>query len=230
MKDSWLKSKIERIDQRLLEAYGEPQKKLRREVLDELVLTILSQNTTDTNSHRAFQNLTERFRNWEEVRKAPLASLERAIRVGGLSEIKSARIKAILEQVKNGNGSYDLSFLKKWKTEKVFSYLTSFEGVGDKTAACVLLFSLGRPVMPVDTHILRVSKRLGLIEENDNATSAQEKLNRLVPGNMIYRFHLNVIKHGRSICKAQNPRCEVCFLRRNCHWYKELTGAQAGAA
>jgi endonuclease-3 len=230
MKDGKLKSKIERIDRRLLETYGEPKRKLTREPLDELILTILSQNTTDTNSHRAFQNLRERFRDWEEVRKAPLTSLERAIRVGGLSEIKSARIKAILEQIRNGNGSYDLSFLKRWKTAKVFSYLTSFEGVGGKTAACVLLFSLGRPVMPVDTHILRVSKRLGLIEENDNATSAQDKLNRLVPGNMIYRFHLNVIKHGRLICKAQNPRCEVCFLRRNCRWYRETSKAPVGTA
>jgi len=176
-----LRPKTERIDQRLLQAYGEPKRKPRREALDELILTILSQNTTDANSHRAFENLKNRFRSWEEVRQAPVRLLKQAIRVGGLGEIKAARIKRILGQIKNGNGSYDLSFLEKWKTDRVFSYLTGFEGVGDKTAACVLLFSLARPVMPVDTHILRVSKRLGLVEESDTASSTQEKLNHLVP-------------------------------------------------
>lgn len=214
-------SKIERIDRRLLEAYGEPKRKRRREALDELILTILSQNTTDTNSHRAYENLKSRFRSWEGVRKAPTVLLEKTIKVGGLGGIKAPRIKRILEEVKNGNGSYDLSFLRKWPTDKVLSYLTSFRGVGDKTAACVLLFSLGRPVMPVDTHVLRVSKRLGLVEEDDTPSSTQEELNRLVPKAAMYRFHLNLIRHGRLICKAQNPRCEVCFLRRNCRWYKE---------
>ncbi len=214
-------SKIERIDRRLLEAYGEPKRKPRREALDELILTILSQNTTDTNSHRAYENLKRRFKSWEEVRKTPTALLEKTIKVGGLGGIKAPRIKRILEEVKNGNGSYDLSFLRKWRTDKVFSYLMGFQGVGEKTAACVLLFSLGRPVMPVDTHILRVSKRLGLVEEDDTPSSTQEELNRLVPKTAIYRFHLNLIRHGRLICKAQNPRCEVCFLRRNCRWYKE---------
>jgi len=214
-------SKIERIDRRLLEAYGKPKRKRRREALDELILTILSQNTTDTNSHRAYENLKSRFKGWEEVRKAPTALLEETIKVGGLGGIKAPRIKRILEEVKNGNGSYDLSFLRKWRTDKVFSYLMGFQGVGEKTAACVLLFSLGRPVMPVDTHILRVSKRLGLVEEDDTPSSTQEELNRLVPKTAIYRFHLNLIRHGRLICKAQNPRCEVCFLRRNCRWYKE---------
>ncbi|KPJ48995.1 MAG: hypothetical protein AMJ41_03825 [candidate division Zixibacteria bacterium DG_27] len=216
-----LKSKIERIDRRLLEAYGEAKRRLKRDPLDELILTILSQNTTDTNSHRAYQNLKSRFKNWEQVRRAPTALLEETIKVGGLGGIKAPRIKRILEEIKNGNGSYDLSFLRKWRTDKVLSYLTSFQGVGDKTAACVLLFSLGRPVMPVDTHILRVSKRLGLVQEDDTPSSTQEKLNRLVPETTIYRFHLNLIRHGRLICKAQNPRCEVCFLRRNCRWYKE---------
>lgn len=214
-------SKIERIDRRLLEAYGEPKRKRRREALDELILTILSQNTTDTNSHRAYENLKSRFRSWEGVRKAPTVLLEKTIKVGGLGGIKAPRIKRILEEVKNGNGSYDLSFLRKWRTDKVFSYLTGFQGVGEKTAACVLLFSLGRPVMPVDTHVLRVSKRLGLVEEDDTPSSTQEELNRLVPKAAMYRFHLNLIRHGRLICKAQNPRCEVCFLRRNCRWYKE---------
>jgi endonuclease-3 len=215
-----LRSKLERIDRRLLETYGEPKRKPKREVLDELVVTILSQNTTDTNSDRAYQNLKSRFKNWEQVRRAPTALLEKTIKVGGLAGIKAPRIKRILEEVKNGNGSYDLSFLRKWRTDKVFSYLTTFEGVGEKTAACVLLFSLGRPVMPVDTHILRVSKRLGLVEEDDTPSSTSEELNRLVPKTAMYRFHLNLIKHGRLICKAQNPRCEVCFLRRNCRWYK----------
>lgn len=216
-----LRSKLDRIDRRLLETYGEPKRKPKREVLDELLVTILSQNTTDINSDRAYQNLKSRFKNWEQVRRAPTALLEKTIKVGGLGGIKAPRIKRILEEVKNGNGSYDLSFLRKWKTDKVFSYLTTFEGVGEKTAACVLLFSLGRPVMPVDTHILRVSKRLGLVEEDDTPSSTQEELNRLVPKTAIYRFHLNLIRHGRLICKAQNPRCEVCCLRRNCRWYKE---------
>lgn len=214
-----LKSKIKAVDRRLLDAYGEPKGKLQRQVLDELILTILSQNTTDTNSHRAFENLKEGFDDWEEVRKAPLELLSETIKVGGLGEIKAARIRTILEEVKDGSGSYDLSFLKKWRNRKVLSYLKGFRGVGDKTAACVLLFSLGRAVMPVDTHILRVSKRLGLVEERDTSSSAQEKLNRLVAKSAIYRFHLNLIKHGRTICRAQNPRCEVCFLRRNCLWY-----------
>jgi endonuclease-3 len=184
--------------------------------LSELILTILSQNTSDHNSRKAYESLLSRFKNWENVRKAKVSDIEKSIREGGLSQIKSRRIKDILNQIHQENKSLDLSFLKKWTDGKIKEYLLQFKGVGEKTAACVLLFSLNRKVMPVDTHISRVTKRLGILPQNIDLISAHKILQEFVPGNLVYSFHINLIEHGRKVCKSQNPVCEVCKLYQLC--------------
>jgi endonuclease-3 len=141
-----------------------------------------------------------------------------AIRSGGLADIKALRIKDILNQIYEENRNLSLSFLKGWRTDKIKSCLGRFKGVGDKTIACVLLFSLKRPSMPVDTHVLRVSKRLGLVPETLNATKAEVLLEKLIPSGLIYQFHLNLIAHGRTVCKAANPLCHDCVLLENCEF------------
>lgn len=200
--------------------YGKKMLRPSFDPLSELIATILSQNTSDHNSHRAFRNLRKNFRSWDELRKSPLQKVSRSIRIGGLEKVKALRIKRILNQIFEERGRISLSFLKKWDTEKVKDYLSGFKGVGEKTIACVLLFSLGRPVMPVDTHILRVSKRLGLISSVTDSKKAHLALQNKVPSDVVYSTHLNLIEHGRKICKARNPLCGECFLFQKCK-YKE---------
>ena len=214
--------KIEKIYQLLLSAYGHPPQRERREPLAELIATILSQNTSDLNSHRAFRNLLQKFPTWEEVREAPQEEIAEAIKVGGLSQRKAQRIKALLEEIHLQEGKSDLSFLAKMEPAQVQRYLLRFKGVGPKTAACVLLFSLGQPSMPVDTHIFRVSKRLGLIPQISNVAQAQTILEAITPPQLIYPLHLSLIAHGRRICKARQPLCAGCILRTECH-YSEKT-------
>ncbi len=204
---------------KLLEAeYGKKVWRADGDPLSVLIATILSQNTSDNNSHRAFANLRSKFKSWEEVRRVGVKRIAGAIRSGGLAEIKALRIKNILNQVYEENGTLDLSFLKSWRTERIKGWLRRFKGVGNKTAACVLLFSLKRPALPVDTHVLRVSRRLGLVPQNFNAAKAEALLEELVPRNLIYQFHLNLIAHGRMVCKAANPSCHDCVLLENCEF------------
>ncbi|MFQ6002586.1 MAG: endonuclease III domain-containing protein [Candidatus Zixiibacteriota bacterium] len=214
--------KIKRLSDLLEKEYGKKSWKVHGDPLSVLIGTILSQNTSDNNSHKAFANLKSRFGNWEEVRKAKVKTIAETIRSGGLADIKAPRIKSILNHIYEENRNLNLSFLKKWRTDKVKSWLKRFEGVGDKTAACVLLFSLKRPTMPVDTHVLRVSKRLGLVPQNLNATPAEDLLEKLIPKNWIYQFHLNLIAHGRIVCKAANPLCQDCVLLENCEFGKKI--------
>ena len=212
----YLKQKIKRVDKLLEKEYGRKIWKPRGRPLSVLVSTILSQNTSDNNSHKAFANLKRVFKSWDEIKKASVSKIAKAIRSGGLPNIKAKRIKNILNQIPSQNGRLGLSFLKKWKKEKVESYLRRFKGVGDKTVACVLLFSLGKPSMPVDTHIFRVSKRLGLIPSKADFKIAHQILNKIIPPKKIYQFHIDLIAHGRMVCKAQNPACEFCVLYSNC--------------
>ena len=211
-----INQRIKTIDKLLEKEYGRRIWKKEGDPLSVLISTVLSQNTSDTNSHRSYSKLKKVFRSWNEMRRAPIWKITQAIKSGGLSNIKAKRIKEILKGIPSRNGDLSLSFLEEWNTEKVESYLRSFGGVGEKTIACVLLFSLNRPSMPVDTHIFRVSKRLNVIPQNANFKMAGEILSRIVPSNKIYQCHINLIAFGRAVCKARSPRCEICVLYSIC--------------
>jgi endonuclease-3 len=184
--------------------------------MDELIRTILSQNTSDRNSLAAFAILNRSFKSWESLLNTDTARLARLIKHAGLANIKAKRIKEALLEIKRREGRLSLGSLKNMGTLEALSYLKSLKGVGPKTAACVLLFSFGKPVMPVDTHIYRVTKRLGLIPKDLSYEEAHQLLSNVVPKNLIYDFHLGIIEHGRKTCKAQNPKCGVCLLYSLC--------------
>jgi endonuclease-3 len=217
-----MNKKIKRLSDLLKKEYGKKVWKADADPLSVLIGTILSQNTSDHNSHKAFANLRYEFKNWDKVRKANVGKIADTIRSGGLAEIKALRIKNILNQIYKENRDLNLSFLKRWRTDKIKSWLRKFKGVGDKTIACVLLFSLKRPAMPVDTHVLRVSKRLDLVPQQSDASNAETILEKIVPKNLIYEFHLNLIAHGRAVCKATNPLCQACVLLGNCEFGKKF--------
>ena len=226
-----LQNRIKILSPKLERVYGKKRWKVHGDPLSELIATILSQNTSDHNSHRAYFNLRSKFKTWDEMRKASVRKIADAIRSGGLADVKAERIKNILDQIHSEIHRFDekkkrtdinLDFLKRWRTEKIKDYLRKFKGVGEKTIACVLLFSLKRPSLPVDTHVLRVSKRLGLVPENIDAKKTEVFLEELVPKNLIYQFHLNLIEHGRKTCKATNPRCGSCVLLENCVYGKRI--------
>jgi endonuclease-3 len=181
---------------RLSEAYGEREWRSHGDAVTELVLTILSQNTSDTNSGRAFMRLRARFPAWDDVMDAPPEEIEAAIAVGGLARVKAPRIKAVLPEA------------KEW--------LRSLPGVGPKTAACVLMFALGLPVMPVDTHVHRVSMRLGLVPAKATAEQAHDLLEALLDPAEVYPLHILLIKHGRRLCRARRPLCGQCPLMDAC--------------
>ncbi len=213
-----LQKRIQSISLKLEKIYGRKKWKIHADPLSELIATILSQNTSDHNSHKAYSNLRSKFKTWEQVRKASVKKVADAIRGGGLANIKARRIKDVLNQIYEENHNLDLGFLKRWRTERIEDYLKKFKGVGEKTTACVLLFSLKRPAMPVDTHVERVSKRLGLVPPKASAKDAETILEDLLPKSLIYQFHLNLIAHGRNTCLAANPRCRSCVLFENCDY------------
>lgn len=203
--------------QRLLrKEYGPRRWQPGQDPMSSLIATVLSQNTSDVNSHRAFAALVNRFGSWESVAAADVNELAGAIRAGGLADIKARRIQLILHQIRNGQGRLDLGFLNKLSLAEAKAWLRGLPGVGPKTAGCVLLFSLGRPAMPVDTHVYRVAKRLGLIDAKASVEKAHEILESLVPPKNVYEFHILMVEHGRRTCKAQRPRCTVCVLRGIC--------------
>jgi len=200
----------------LAKEYGTITWRSRTDPLSELIMTILSQNTSDLNSRRAFESLLTKFGSWEAVAEGSVEDIAEAIKIGGLAQVKAPRIKQILEQIQAQRGLLDLRFLKKMPVAEAKTWLRSLRGVGPKTAACVLLFSLGKPVLPVDTHINRVAKRLGLIDSRVSAEKAHEILGDMVPPRYVYQFHIHVIEHGRRVCKAQRPRCRECVLLKVC--------------
>jgi endonuclease-3 len=212
--------KLKRAEALLQEQWGTVRRKPRRDPLEELILTILSQNTSDFNSGRAFLSLRQRFSDWEAVRLAPLAEIEEAIREGGLSRIKARRIQAILKEIHGQRGHLSLDFLKRLSDEEVWAYLGRFKGVGPKTAACVMLFSLGRPAFPVDTHVFRViSRLLGMVGEV-SPIQVQEGLQKQAPPELMYSLHLHLVRHGRRICRPATPHCEKCSLLPLCAYGK----------
>jgi endonuclease-3 len=190
--------------------------KPRLPVLDELIATVLSQATSDRNSERAFASLKARFPAWEDVLAAPPAAVADAIRMGGIADQKAVRIQRILALVAEREGRLDLSRLHELDDGAVEAYLTSLPGVGFKTAACVLVFSMGRAAFPVDTHVLRVATRLGWLPASTSAVQAHALLRDLVPPDVRYDLHLALIAHGRAVCRARRPACEVCVLRPRC--------------
>jgi endonuclease III len=209
-------ARVDDIIHRLEGEYGPRPFVSRGRAVDVLVETVLSQNTSDVNSHRAYESLLARFGSLESVAAAPVEDIERAISSAGLSRIKSVRIHELLARLLEEHGSLDLSFLRELGVEEARRYLTSLRGVGLKTASCVLLFSLGMPAMPVDTHVHRVARRLGLIGPRVSADAAHLELESMMLPEDRYRFHLLLIEHGRRICHARNPRCKVCVLNTVC--------------
>jgi len=205
-----------RLDAELQKEYGDKVPRRRPDPLPELVLTVLSQNTNDVNRDRAFAELKRRFPEWEDVLAAPAPEIEDAIRMGGLARQKSERIKGMLAEIKAREGRLDLGRLCRLPRDEALTYLYSFKGVGKKTAAIVLLFCCGVPVFPVDTHILRVSRRLGLVPARADADRAHEIMDELVADEAKYRLHLNLIEHGRRVCQARKPQCRICCLKRKC--------------
>lgn len=204
------------ILRRLRDHYGKPERPVPDDPIGGLISTILSQNTSDTNTDRAYASLTTRFPTWDEVEAAPVEEVEKAIRVGGLARQKAPRIQQVLREIRRDRGCHSLEFLVEKKPEDVASWLVSLDGVGPKTAACVQLFNLGHDVLPVDTHVHRVSQRLGLVPAKASAVAAQPILESLiVPGDR-YDAHVLLIQHGRMICKARRPRCSVCPLQSIC--------------
>ena len=208
--------KVEAVCRRLKRVYGAVEPPPRWPVLDELVATILSQHTSDINSGAAFDELRRRFKDWDAVRRAPVARIERAIRGAGLSRQKAPRIKAVLDKIHGDRRRLSLDFLRRLPTARALDYLRAMPGVGPKTAACVLLFACRKPVLPVDTHVHRVSRRLGLIGPRTNAAAAHDELAALVPPAKVLEFHILLIRHGRKTCIARQPRCEECPLLDLC--------------
>lgn len=207
---------IQELMARLEGLYGRPEARPHHDPVAELVLTILSQNTADTNSGRAFTQLMRQYGSWQAMAEAPVKELIETIRAGGLAQQKAPRIKKVLAAVEERSPEWDLAFLEGMELEEARAWLRNLPGVGPKTAACVLLFALGLPAMPVDTHVERVAKRLGLIPEKTNADRAHEALEAMVPPEDFYRFHMLLIKHGRRTCTARRPACERCPLAPDC--------------
>lgn len=212
-------SKTIQVHQRLLEAYGEPTWRPHLDPVSELVSTILSQNTNDVNRDVAFERLRARLPTWEQVRDADVEEVIEAIRPAGLANQKGPRIQEALCFVTQERGALELDFLSDWPTDDAKAWLSSMNGVGPKTAAIVLLFSLGKPAFPVDTHVHRVTQRLGLIGPRVSREKAHDSLEELVPPKDYYAFHLNVIRHGRQVCTSRKPNCPDCLLRELCDYY-----------
>ncbi len=200
----------------LLPLYEEPVWHSRGDAVTELVFTILSQNTSDTNSLRAFASLRARFPAWGELMAADPEQIAAEIQVGGLARVKAPRIKAVLEELWRRRGSFDLAFLTGMPLPEAKEWLRSLTGVGPKTAACVLMFALGRPALPVDTHVHRVAQRLGLVPGKMGAAEAHDHLEAMLEPSEVYPFHKFLIEHGRRLCRARCPLCSECLLRDVC--------------
>ena len=214
------RARIDIVLERLGERYDYPTRgEQRLDAVSELVLTILSQNTADVNSFRAFTLLRERYPTWEAVLDAPTDELTDVIRPGGLAPTKAPRIQHVLAEVLADRGSLDLSFLADLPLEEARDWLTALPGIGRKTAAIILLFTFGRPALPVDTHVYRVASRLGLLPPKTDVTRAHDLLEASLAPDEMYPFHVELIKHGRDTCRAPRPICGLCPLTDICDYY-----------
>ena len=214
--------------QNLRAVYGMPKREHGLDPLDVLIQTILSQSTTNANSHRTFDQLKRRFPDWDQARRARVTSIEAVIRSGGLARQKSARIKQLLNEIYERRGSLDLSFLSRAPLDEAKQFLASFNGVGPKTVACTLLFACNRPVFPIDVHIFRIARRLNLIPEKCSDQEAHRLMEVMIPEARYYEVHINLIRHGRRICRPQNPLCEQCCLIDYCRYYELLARSSPG--
>lgn len=217
-------SEIVDIVRRLRKGYGPRPWRRWGRPLDGLIATVLSQHTSDVNSDAAYHSLRRTFRSWKAVMTAPPGVVQRAIRCGGLARQKTRFIQAILRTIQADRGRLSLEFLARLPMDKARDYLRSLPGVGPKTAACVLLFNLGKPALPVDTHVHRLARRLGLIPDGTSADKAHERLELLCPPRLVYPFHVLLIQHGREVCHARRPRCEECVLAGICPTAGRVSG------
>ncbi len=211
--------KYQAVYRTLAEVYGEPSWRQHLPPVDELVSTILSQSTSDLNRDKGFNALKERYPDWESVMNAPEGDVIETIRSAGLANQKGPRIQAALRYIKQDHGKISLDFLDALSLEEANRWLLSIKGVGPKTAAIILLFAFGRPAFPVDTHVHRITKRLGLISPKVTADKAHEILQNMGEEDTFYPFHLNLIRHGRQVCQARKPQCDVCPLQPHCDYY-----------
>jgi endonuclease III len=216
-----LAEKLAAVYARLVRIYGVPEWRPDHDVLGGLIGTILSQNTSDVNSERAYRQLRAAFPTWEAVRDAPTQAVADAIRSGGLAQLKAERIQQVLRMLTECQSGVPLSLdvLERLDMDEARAYLRALPGVGPKTAAVVLLFSAGMPAFPVDTHVWRVTRRLGLIGPRVSAEAAHEQLEQLIPVEWRHTMHVDLIRHGRQICHAQRPACHQCALRGECDYY-----------
>ena len=228
-----------RVYELLVRTYGEPKNEPDYDPLGGLIGTILSQHTSDINSDRAYEQLVETFSTWEDVRDAPTAKIVEAIKCGGLANIKSVRIQDVLqtltEQQQERGGTKTLSVflydeLARRTTEEALRYLRELPGVGPKTAACVLMFNLDRPTFPIDTHVWRTTRRLGLIGPNVSADAAHTFFTKITPPEWVYPLHVNLIRHGRQICHAQRPECDRCPLFDECAYVGSVIPQEVAAS
>jgi endonuclease-3 len=221
-------AKSQEVEELLTNYYGERPYRpevYEQDILGALVATVLSQHTSDLNSGRAYQSLKAAFpQGWDSVRLADVGQVADAIRSGGLADVKAVRIKGLISDVVGRTGKASLDFLRDYtEPSKIIDYLKTYHGVGAKTAACVAMFNLGHPVIPVDTHVFRVASRLGLIGPKVNPEQAHTVLLEQVYPHQAYSFHVHLIEHGRTICHARNPQCDGCPVNRLCEYYNSKT-------
>jgi endonuclease-3 len=215
-----LQTKYEAVYQTLVATYGKPTWQSHNPPVDELVCTILSQATSDTNRDKGFSALKERYADWESVMNAPPEEIVDTIYSAGLANQKGPRIQAALRYVLDKRGEIELDFLAEMPLAEAVQWLTRIKGVGRKTAAIILLFSFGRPAFPVDTHVHRITRRLGLIGEKVTAEKAHDLLEEMGDPPTFYPMHMNLIRHGREVCLARNPHCHRCPISIYCHYYQ----------
>ena len=224
-----LRGKYDTVYHILNEVYGRPERSSSGPPLNELVGTILSQATTDANTDRAYAELVARFPDWESVMNAPPEAVIAAIRTAGLANTKGPRIQAALRAIYEERGELSIDFLGDMPVPEAMAWLTRLEGVGPKTASIVLLFSFGRAAFPVDTHVYRVTGRLGLIPPRMSANQAHDFLAALGAPETYYPMHINLIRHGREICHARSPQCHICPLQDYCDFYRTVVLRAADA-
>ncbi|MDT4968632.1 MAG: endonuclease [Acidobacteriota bacterium] len=206
------------IIQNLERTYGVPVNKRSSDPLDMLIAVILSQATSDTNSDRTFAALKKRFPTWESLLRARISTIVSTIRSGGLANQKAVVIREVLQQIKEEHGTLDLGFLHDVSPEQAVDYLSQFRGIGPKTIACTLLFACRKEVFPLDTHIFRVLRRIGIVPQKCTDRHAHEIMNGIVPKGKFYSFHVNLIRHGRKLCRPREPLCERCPIVEYCDY------------
>lgn len=220
-----LKAKYTAVYHTLVAAYGQPTWRPHLPPVDELVSTILSQSTSDINRDKGFDALKQRYPDWESVMHAPEDEVIDTIYSAGLANQKGPRIQAALRFIYESRGEISLGFLAEMPLDEAQAWLTQMKGIGPKTAAIILLFAFGRPCFPVDTHVHRVTRRLGLIAQNTTADKAHDILQNRGEPDTFYAMHLNLIRHGREICRARNPQCKRCVLKSDCDYYAQYVKA-----